>query len=105
MSKPVRLDVEAQEELDAAVSWYDAQTERADVGNALLDEVNDALQRIAAEPLACALAPGAAAQRGVRRCMLRRFPYALVFLELETEIRVLAMAHMRRRPGYWRSRV
>jgi hypothetical protein len=42
---------------------------------------------------------------GVRRLLVDRFPYALVFVESETEIRVLAVAHTRRRPGYWRSRL
>jgi hypothetical protein len=37
--------------------------------------------------------------------VLRRFPYAVVFLELETEIRILAFAHKRRRPAYWQQRL
>jgi plasmid stabilization system protein ParE len=36
---------------------------------------------------------------------LTRFPYALVFLELETEIRVLAVAHAKRHPDYWLNRL
>jgi hypothetical protein len=41
----------------------------------------------------------------VRRCPVRRFPLALVFIEMPDEIRILAAAHGRRRPGYWRSRL
>lgn len=40
---------------------------------------------------------------GTRRCLLRRFPYALVF-DIEPEAVVLAFAHTKRRPGYWRGR-
>lgn len=33
------------------------------------------------------------------------FPYALVFVELPDVLHVVAFAHLKRRPGYWRSRV
>jgi hypothetical protein len=35
---------------------------------------------------------------------LRRFPYSIVYLLLPEEIRVLAIAHQRRKPGYWSGR-
>lgn len=41
----------------------------------------------------------------IRRALLPRFPYAVVFMDLGAEIRVLAAAHARRRPGYWLNRV
>ena len=41
----------------------------------------------------------------VRRALLPRFPYALVFLELQTEIRVLVVAHAKRNPDYWLNRL
>lgn len=40
-----------------------------------------------------------------RQATVRRFPYRVVFLEMESEILVVAVAHERRRPGYWRSRL
>lgn len=105
MIKRVGFDAEAQEEIDAAVSWYDAQTEGPRVADELLRAIDAAIVRIVERPGAFALAPGVAVKLGVRRCALRRFPYALVFVELTEEIRVLALAHARRRPGYWRSRL
>ena len=39
----------------------------------------------------------------VRRARLRRFPFALVFVELPEEVRVIAVAHQRRRPLFWAS--
>jgi plasmid stabilization system protein ParE len=42
----------------------------------------------------------------VRRALLRRFPFALVFLQRpDGPIRVVAVAHVKRRPGYWLRRV
>ena len=41
----------------------------------------------------------------IRRALLTRFPYAIVFLIMSEEIRVLAVAHAKRRPGYWLNRL
>ena len=41
----------------------------------------------------------------VRRAPVKRFPYHVIYLELNGEIRVLAVAHDRRKPGYWRDRI
>lgn len=41
----------------------------------------------------------------VRRARLERLPYWLVFTALDAEIFILAVAHVRRDPGYWRGRV
>jgi toxin ParE1/3/4 len=103
MTKPVRFDPEAEEELFAAVSWY--QGHRPGLGVELMDAVQEAMRRITQTPASLGLAPGVSTSLGVRRCPLQRFPYSLVFLELSEEIRVLAVAHHRRRPGYWRSRL
>jgi len=41
---------------------------------------------------------------GARVLRVDRFPYSVVFLDLESQVRILAFAHGRRRPGYWRRR-
>jgi hypothetical protein len=41
----------------------------------------------------------------VRRAPVKRFPYHVIYLETETAIRVLAAAHDKHRPGYWRTRL
>ena len=41
----------------------------------------------------------------VRRRMLRRFPYAILYCGNESEIRILAVMHLRRRPSYWLDRL
>lgn len=100
MTKPVRLDEDAQEELDAAVAWYDAQTGRAEIGTELLDAVDSAIGRISRSPEVFPIAFDRPADIVVRRYRMRTFPYALIFMDLDDEIRVLAVAHVRRRPGY-----
>jgi plasmid stabilization system protein ParE len=49
--------------------------------------------------------PRVAPRLGVRRVPLKRFPYVVAYLETDAAIRVLAIVHDRRRPGYWLSRV
>lgn len=41
---------------------------------------------------------------GRRRYLMKRFPYSLVYTFSSEEIRILAVAHHSRRPGYWRGR-
>ncbi len=41
---------------------------------------------------------------GRRRFSLHRFPFTLIYAALPEVLHVLAVAHDRRRPGYWRSR-
>lgn len=42
---------------------------------------------------------------GVRRRILRRFPYSILYTLDNDVVLVIAVAHQRRRPGYWRRRV
>jgi plasmid stabilization system protein ParE len=39
-----------------------------------------------------------------RRYLLRRFPYSVIYQVTSDELRVIAVAHHRRRPGYWAGR-
>lgn len=41
---------------------------------------------------------------GTHRYLLRRFPYAIIYEVQPARVRVLAIAHQRRRPGYWTQR-
>ena len=48
---------------------------------------------------------GALGARGVKRLVLKRFPYDIVAREFSEEIIAVAIAHQSRRPGYWRNRL
>lgn len=47
---------------------------------------------------------GSPAESGIRRAMLARFPFTIVYHELEDEVEVVAVMHQRRHPGYWKHR-
>jgi toxin ParE1/3/4 len=102
VTKRVRLLPAAEEELKAAEAFYE---ERAGLGVDFIAAVREAARRLATQPNSFPLARGVSTRHGVRRCPLRRFPFALFFVELPDEFHVLAIAHARRRPFYWRRRL
>lgn len=63
-------------------------------------ELREALERVRENPLLYASED----DDGIRACPLRRFPYTLVFVDLDDHIWIAALAHQRRRPRYWAKR-
>ncbi len=89
----------AEAELAEAASFYESRT--SGLGHAFLDEFEKSLARISADAEAFPTMG-----RNVRRLIVHRFPYSLFFaVESEDFIRVLAVAHQKRRPGYWWNRL
>ena len=99
----VRIHAAAAEEAAEAAAWY--EKERPVLGTDFLRALEAALDLLEAEVVPLAAAPGAAGGRGVKRLLLRRFPYAVVVRESASEVTVIAFAHTARRPGYWRWRL
>ncbi len=97
-SKPVEFHEAASLEFEAAFAWYFERSERAALRFAR--EVERAVASIADAPERFP-----AGTSGTRRFLLQRFPFAVVYRELPSVIQVLAVAHARRRPGYWKTRV
>ena len=88
----------AQQELDDAVVWYNEQA--AGLGHEFLDELDRAVRRAAAFPMSCP-----EMEPGVRRCLLARFPYGLIYGVDNETIVVVAVAHLHREPRYWVDRI
>ena len=84
----------AEYELNEAAQYYGL--EDPGLGATFLDEVDRCLQSIHAAPEA-----GAILRRTVRRRLLRRFPFAVLYKITPSGIRVLAVMNLRRRPTYW----
>jgi toxin ParE1/3/4 len=101
--KPVRLAPEAVEELADSAAWYESR--QPGLAAKFLDEFERAVVLITARPASFPRLLNMPSDLDIRRVMLPRFPYGVVFLELGNEIRVLAVAHAKRQPGYWLDRV
>lgn len=89
----------AKRDLREATAWYAERDEG--VGRRFTEEVTRTLELIEAFPSTGAPVPGVM-DREIRRLPVHNFPYHVVFIELATRVSVLAIAHDRRRPGYWR---
>ncbi len=100
---PVRFAPEVPDELVEAVLWYEAR--RSGLGKELLDEIDATLPLIGSRPQSFPRLQDVSATHEIRRALLARFPYAIVFLVRPEELRVLAVAHAKRRRGYWLSRI
>jgi toxin ParE1/3/4 len=85
-----------------AAAWYDERV--AGLGERFLSEAEGAFARIDERPLAGSPWAHRHLPAGVRRMFLRSFPYSAVYI-LEPRIVVVAVAHVRRRPGYWAERL
>ena len=88
---------EARQELRAAVQFYEG--EAAGLGRELFHEVRVVLSRIAEWP-----ASGAPDGNDIRRVILARFPFTVVYQVLDDAVEIVAVMHQRQRPGYWKRR-
>lgn len=100
----LQLDPAVVDEIHAAADWYEER--RRGLSEDLLGEVEQTLEQIALRPATFPRLGAPAPDLLVRRALLERFPYALIFLTLPTgDLRIVAFAHAKRRPGYWLWRV
>ena len=86
-------------DLKAAVAYYVASASD-DLAEALVDEFERAVDLLLKSPHL-----GSRFRGAVRRCPLRRFPYSVIYQCTAAELRVVALAHQRRGPDFWRSRI
>lgn len=93
----------AGEEAERAADWY--TNEQLALGLDFEQELAIAVSLLRREPTPSVPYPRIAAKYGVRRLILKRFPYDLVFVEREQGIMIVALAHHARKPGYWRGRL
>lgn len=103
MTVAVRYHPEALAELRADVAWYeDRGVGLGDRFEASVDYVVDAIHEW---PESGEVWPGWASIPAVRSRRVAGFPYRLVYFVNDSELVVVALAHEKRRPGYWRERV
>ncbi len=94
----VQIHPAALAEADAAQEWYAKRSPGA--AEAFLTELDNTIERISQHPDSYQLYEFKA-----RRALVRRFPYLIVFRKTPGAIEIIAVAHARPYPGYWRDRV
>lgn len=85
----------ARTEFKTATNWYVRQAGSA-VAQLFRNEVRTLLELLAGQP-----AIGAQTVGGARFVVLKRFPFSVVYRQAGDVLVILAIAHHKRRPGYW----
>ena len=94
MKRVARFHRLARRELIEAAEYYDRES--PGLGAAFLDAVEASVAEILEHPEV-----GSFVSDDVRRRIVRRFPYAVLYVLGDGSVRVLAVMHSRRRPMYW----
>jgi hypothetical protein len=94
---PIRVLPEARIEMLEASDFYDEQ--REGLGDRFIEDVDQAVAALREAPKRCPQI-----YRSYRRCQLHIFPYGIFYRITKTEIVIVAISHLHRRPGYWRKR-
>ncbi|MBI2730850.1 MAG: type II toxin-antitoxin system RelE/ParE family toxin [Sphingobacteriales bacterium] len=91
MTLPVALTAEAINDITEIVKWYDEQ--QSDLGNVFIEHLHLAFNSITATPSAFQRY-----YRNVRKIVLKKFPYFVLFRKEKTIIIIHAVFHTRRNP-------
>jgi mRNA-degrading endonuclease RelE of RelBE toxin-antitoxin system len=101
----MKLHVLDEADLEAfeAATWYDDRS--PGLGYDFLAQLKEAFGKIEANPRRYARVEFAEVQGEVRRLLLKRFPYLVIYQIFDEEIIVLAVSHASRDQTYWASRI
>ena len=97
MAKAIEYLRAARNDFDESFDWYAERSVGAAIGFA--SAVDDALDGILDDPSRFPSTYG-----GCAYCALRRYPFRIVFRDEPDRLVVIAIAHAKRRPGFWRDR-
>lgn len=95
---PLEFHPEAREEAIEAYDWYAQRSQSA--ADAFWDELQDAGKAIQKSPEFWSHY-----LHDTRRYLMKRYPFVVVYRVGEERIEIVAVAHGRRRPGYWKRRL
>lgn len=90
---------EAKAEVRSAANWY--EREREGLGDEFVADIRLALDAIERAPETYPHIETTRTKRNLRRYLLHRFSYTLIYELRQDEIVVVAVSHARRRPNYW----
>lgn len=96
--KQVVLHEKAAAEIRAAALKYEGQ--REGLGEAFVAAVEESLLQVAKRPQAF----GFYRKTVFRKRMVKKFPYLVIYREREESVWIVAVAHAKRKPGYWMER-
>lgn len=103
MTLTIEWHPEAEAEFDADIDWYEER--ELGLGDRFEGRVLGAVEESADTTEAWPVWPGWDRHPVVRSKGVTDFPYRVVYFLDEDLLRIVAVAHSKRRPGYWRERM
>ncbi|MDX2020957.1 MAG: type II toxin-antitoxin system RelE/ParE family toxin [Deltaproteobacteria bacterium] len=97
MTRRLLVRPQVETDIDSAAAWYEDQ--EAGLGGEFVEGMRLLINRIHRNPMAYQ-----EIDRRVRRAIHGRFPYGGYFVVTDEAVIILAVLHLRRKPGAWRSR-
>ena len=95
---PVVIIEEAEAEAAEAFDWY-REKAGEEIAHGFRVALRSTIARVRTRPETYPKFEG-----DVRRCLFGRYPYAVLYEVTESVIIIVAVMHLKRRPGYWRGR-
>jgi toxin ParE1/3/4 len=95
--KSFRFHPDALQEADNTAEFY--KNKQAGLEKRFLAALQDAVFRMRSNPLIYRTVEG-----NIRKCRLLLFPYSLIYRVNDKYLEIIAIMHIRKRPGYWKSR-
>ena len=93
----VRFSHGARDEMREAYRFYEGR--RKGLGQEFAREIASAVIKVREHPIRWPVL-----SNDVRRCLVNRFPYGIIYRPCTDHVRVLAIMHLSQRPGYWKRR-
>ena len=93
----IQFHPDAEVEMIEAAAWYESRQE--DLGKRFLAAVRDCINRIVINPRIYPEVEG-----DICRCLVKSFPFGVLFKTMPEGIGIVAVMHLRRDPDYWKRR-
>ncbi len=96
----VKVHPQVYEEMEYYRAWYESKAKN--LGTDYLREVDYAIKRVVESPETW---PWYDKENQTRKFLIHRFPFGVIYRLKENTIQILAVADLRRKPGYWKNRL
>lgn len=97
MTHTVVVRPKAEEDVYLAAQWYEEQ--RSGLGSLFAQAITSLIDRIADNPAAFPII-----RNGMKRAVVRQFPFAIYFRLDGDQVVIIAVLHVRRHPARWQTR-
>lgn len=96
--KYIYFHPEAEKELNSSIDFYNLKV--SGLGLEFLSQIERAVDQIEQNPLFWKIKG-----RNIRQYILKQFPYSIFYVIDPTQIHIVAIAHQKRKPFYWKTRL